>query len=239
MQVAICDDDEGCCSLLENWLRVYQTTQGVRLGVHIYNRAELLLEQMEAGYWFDVIFLDIELPRSSGIELGHVIREHLKNEEVSIIYISGKTKYCKDLFELEPLNYHHKPLRREKIFADMDKIIKRKGLRKMALKYLDDGIPKAILLADIMYIKANDKKLEVTVNGNKKIRIRDSIQKFKEEFKDYPLCQCHRAYMVNLNYVDKYLDHCFFMKNGAEISVGRRYVEEVKKYWAKFDLEVR
>lgn len=239
MQVAVCDDDEGCCSQIENWLRMYQTKQGVRLSVHIYNRAELLLEQMEAGYWFDVIFLDIELPKSSGIELGHRIRGHLKNEEVFIIYISGKTKYCKELFELEPLNYHHKPLRREKIFSDMDKVVKRIGQRRMALKYYDDGIPKAIMLADIMYIKANDKKLEVTVNGNHKIRIRDSIQKFKEEFKGYPLCQCHRAYMVNLNYVDKYLDHCFFMKNGAEIPVGRRYVEEVKKTWADFGLEVR
>lgn len=239
MQVAICDDDEGCCSQLENWLDTYQKIQGIPVKVHVYHCVDLLLEQMEAGCWFDAIFLDIEFPGSSGIELGQKIRKQLKNEVVNIIFISGKTKYCKDLFEMEPLNYHHKPLRREKIFADMDKLVRRSDSRKMAVQYSDDGVQRAILLADIMYIRAMDKKLELIIKGNKKLRIRDSIQRFREEFKDYPLCQCHRSYLVNLNYVDKYLDHCFFMKNGAEIPVGRRYLDEVKKTWASFGLEVK
>ena len=44
---------------------------------------------------------------------------------------------------------------------------------------------------------------------------------------------------MNLSYVVRYLDHCLFMENGAEIPVGRRYVEKIKKAWVDYDMEVK
>ncbi|MCM1245205.1 MAG: LytTR family DNA-binding domain-containing protein [Roseburia sp.] len=238
MQIAICDDDAGCCSTIEKWLQAYELKQKIKMNITIYNSADPLLDELKAGYWFDVIFLDIELPEQSGIDLGQIIRQDMQNETVSIVYISGKTKYCKDLFELEPLNYHQKPLNKKDIIADMDKVVRRYGNRKKVLTYMEDGVCKAILLSDIMYIEATEKRLTVVVRGNKQITIRESLTRLAEEFANYSMCQCHRSFMVNLSYVDRYLNRCFYMKNGAEIPVGRKYVSNVKNAWARYDLEV-
>lgn len=238
MQIAICDDDAGCCSTIERWLQSYELDEKIKMNITTYSSADPLLKEMEAGCWFDVIFLDIELPERSGIDLGHMIRHDMQNETVSIVYISGKTKYCKDLFESEPLNYHHKPLSKEDIIADMNKVVRRYGNRKKVLTYMEEGVCKAILLSDIMYIEAADKLLTVMIRGNKRIRIRESLSHLAEKFSAYGMCQCHRSFMVNLSYVDKYLNRCFFMKNGAEIPVGRKYVQNVKNAWARYDLEV-
>lgn len=238
MRVAICDDDRGCCSKIEKWLQEYGVAEKVEMNISIYNEADPFLKQMEAGCCFDVIILDIELPERSGIDLGYVIRDRLQNETVSIIYISGKTKYCRYLFELEPLNYHHKPLREKDIISDMNKALRRCGSHKKVLNYVEDGVSKRILLADIMYIEARDKRVVVRLKGNEQILIRDSLAHLAKEFSGYSVCQCHRSYIVNLSYVSKYLNRCLFMRNGDEIPVGKRYVENVKKAWAGYDLEV-
>lgn len=238
MQIAICDDDEGCCSQIEKWLDLYRRQEKVDLNISIYNRAEILLQQMNAGYWFDVIFLDIELPEQSGIQLGCAIRNQMKNEEVNIVYISGRTRYCKDLFEMQPLNFHHKPLKQEQIIGDIKKVAKKIGERRKYFTYTEDGITRGVSLADIMYVKAMDKAIEITVKENCKITVRDSVQRLAREFADYSVCQCHRSYLVNLSYVEKYLDRCFYMVDGMEIPVGKSYLKEVKMLWAKYGLEV-
>lgn len=238
MQIAICDDDAGCCSTVEKWLQSYGLEQRIKMDITIYNSADPLLGEMKAGYWFDVIFLDIELPEKSGIDLGQIIRNDLQNETVSIVYISGKTKYCKDLFELEPLNYHHKPLKKQDITGDIDKVVKRQKRYKRVLTYMDEGISRAIPLANIMYMEATEKRIKIMLRGNKSIMIKESLTNLAEEFSKYAMCQCHRSFIINLSYVDKYLNRCLFMKNGAEIPVGRKYVQNVKNAWAKYGLEV-
>ena len=218
---------------------MYRRAQKIRMEIHIFNTVELLLNQVAEGSWYDVVFLDIEFPEGSGVELGHFIRDNTKNEAVQIVYISGKTKYCRYLFALEPLNFHHKPLHRDEIFADLDKVVRRSGDGKQVLRYKEDGILKWIALRDVMYVKSVDKMLEVMTKDNKRIRIRENLQDLGEKYADYSLCQCHRSHVVNLSYVVRYLDHCLFMENGAEIPVGRRYVEKVKKAWVDYDMEVK
>ena len=103
MKIVICDDDDGCCSQIEKWVLEYEKQKNISIEVDIYNSAETLIKHIQRGYAFDAIYLDIELPKKNGIELGHIIRERLDATVISIIFISGKTQYCVDLFELEPM----------------------------------------------------------------------------------------------------------------------------------------
>lgn len=112
MQIAICDDDNGVCSQLETWILEYQDDNGVKIDIDIYNTAEELFASLKDGKWVDIIFFDIELPGLSGLQVGRGIREKLGNDIVNIVFISGKTCYCKDLFDIQPLNFHEKPLKK-------------------------------------------------------------------------------------------------------------------------------
>ena len=70
---------------------------------------------------FDIVFLDIELPKVSGIGVGRYIREVLKNEIVQIAYISAKEGYAMELFEFRPINFLVKPLEKEKVAKVIEK----------------------------------------------------------------------------------------------------------------------
>lgn len=239
MQIAICDDDKGCCSQIEKWLKTYRATERMEIKMNIYYNAERLIRELRSGRCFDVIFLDIELPELSGIEVGREIRNYLKNDFVNIVFISGKTQYCLDLFELEPLNFHHKPLVKQRIIADVEKIAERMARQQKILRYQDMGVEKAILLKDIVYVEATGKLLQVTTVSGGEISIRDTLIHLDQMFSGFYLCQCHRSYVINMSYVDKYQDRCFHMKNGVVIPVGKKYAEVAKGAWVEYNLEVR
>ena len=62
---------------------------------------ESLCEYLKSSSSVDLLFLDIELPKCNGVEVGKYIREKLENEETEIIYISSKTNYAMKLFLMQ------------------------------------------------------------------------------------------------------------------------------------------
>lgn len=234
MQVVICDDDYGCCAKIEKWLIEYRKREKVDLHIDIHYNADGLISRLNEEYWFDVIFLDIELPETTGIELGRMIRDKMKGREISIIFISGKLKYCRQLFSMEPQNFHHKPLKRKEIEADIDRAMERQGKYKQALKYIEDRVTKAIQLGHILYIESKNKNLEILTSDGKRVIVRRTLTQIGQELKRYDFCQCHRSYLVNLYYVERYTDQCFYMKNGDKIPVGKKYINNVKEAWASY-----
>ena len=95
MNIAICDDDKGVCSQLEGWIEQYNYENATRLYVDVYHSVETLQQQLQTGQWYDMLFLDIELPQKNGIELGQMIRSAWKMDLIYLVFISGKSNYCK------------------------------------------------------------------------------------------------------------------------------------------------
>lgn len=184
-----------------------------------------------------MIFIDVELSEITGIELGYQIRKYTGDKDISIVFISGKTIYCQQLFQLEPQNFHHKPLCEQDIVDDIEKLIKRIRKQKNLLKYYDEGVPKGILLRDILYVESRGNTIEITKKGNDKVILRESISQIEERFSEFYMCRCHRSFIANLYYVDKYCNQKFCMKNGDEIPVGRTYVNKVRQQWINYEKE--
>lgn len=237
MKIAICDDDEGVRSQLEKWISEFFKMEKMDHDIQLFSRAETVLYEMEEYGWFDVIFLDIELPRKSGIELAKTIREFYDSKCVSIIFISGKTEYCLQLFELEPLNFHAKPLQKEKIFKDLRKVMRRSEEKRNVIQYKEDGIIKGVLLRDVLYFEAVNKMVRLVLKSGEEIMVRIPLQDIYDRYRNYKIVRCHRSYVVNLSYVKKYYNNCFFMSNGDEIVVSKTYQKSIQEDWIRYDWE--
>ena len=72
----------------------------------------------------DVLFLDIELLTTNGIEVGRFIREEQENMETAIVYISANSSYAMDLFRVQPTDFLIKPLDKIKVGNVMNRIQK-------------------------------------------------------------------------------------------------------------------
>ena len=225
MQIAICDSDKKNCQQLEEWIKEFGSQ--VHLELEIFYDSESLIKQMENNYIFDMIFLAVELSGKTGIDIGNEIRQKL-GEKVSIIFMANDTGRCQYLFNVEPQNFHCKPLIKADIIKDLNKAVHRVEEQPIAVRYFENGMSKGILVKDIIYIEAYEKLLIITTTKNKRISVRDSITKLAKSFAKTQLVQCHRSYMVNIFYIEKYTAKGINMINGDVIPIGRKYADDVK-----------
>ncbi|MFW6229379.1 MAG: response regulator [Halanaerobium sp.] len=77
-----------------------------------FQQAENFLEEIEAGTLPEVVFLDIEMPGTNGLELAVNIQDI--DQSIDIIFITAYKDYAVDAFELNALDYLLKPITQDR-----------------------------------------------------------------------------------------------------------------------------
>ena len=108
-RIGICDDEQLTCSELENYINEIFECKDDEAEIYVWNSGEALKKDISNGVKIDILFLDIELPDSNGIELGKYIRNYMKNMSMNIVYISSMTEYAMELFKIHPYDFVVKP----------------------------------------------------------------------------------------------------------------------------------
>ena len=231
MKIAICDDDYGICEELSKWLRKADNDSRKQM-IEVFQEAEKLLTSIQNGAVYDLLYLDVELPDINGVEVG----ARLKDMEIpgNIIFVSGKDTYCKDMFDLRPFNFYQKPLNREKVIKDYH-LIKEKEEEKGRCRfwYKKDGCTSCVYIQDIKYVEAFRGGVKIyTTNGEYIELRRRSIQNFAEEYSQQGMVRIHRSYVINIDAVTSIRGNQVQI-DGQDLSIGREYVKELRKKYAK------
>ena len=79
LYIGICDDDEGVCAELERMLYDYAEQNKIQMDIDIWHRGESLCRFLrEKEQIPDVLFLDIELLTTNGIEARSATRSRMQ-----------------------------------------------------------------------------------------------------------------------------------------------------------------
>lgn len=76
--IAICDDEKNFCSKMEKMIEEAAKQLNITVEVDIWFSGEELKKYLSQGNHIDIVFLDIELIKTTGIDLGRYIRQELK-----------------------------------------------------------------------------------------------------------------------------------------------------------------
>ena len=90
--IGICDDGENICASVENMLLKYAEKKAVQVDVQVWYTGEKLRDYLARGNHLDILFLDIELFKMTGIEVGNYIRNVLDNMGLQVINSQAPTK---------------------------------------------------------------------------------------------------------------------------------------------------
>ena len=126
-QIAICDDDvtfreEFQKQVLEVLERL--EVKGKFCQWASLEEAKCTLEQKQT---VELLFLDIELEKQRGMELGRFIRQELEDYDMQIVYVSHEPGYAMELFDTEPLGFLIKPVSKEKLLEVCSRFLKKYG----------------------------------------------------------------------------------------------------------------
>ena len=234
MQIAICDNDDRFCSMIERLLYTFGHKNMINVDISIYNTGEYLLHNMTNGIWFDMVFLDINLPGICGITVADNIRNRLNNLSTCIVFISKNTDRCMELFDYQPLNFHIKPFGINTIASDMKKAVKSLKLTDNIFRYKSFGAVKHINYSDILYFSSQDKCIYINTKDYSD-KFRGNLTNMENSLSKSRFLRCHKSFIVNLRHIQAYHYNEITMDNRELIPIGRHYRENVMDVLVQYE----
>ena len=200
--------------------------------LHAFHSADEFLRSFSAGK-YDIIFLDIYLESTLGIELARKIRE--TDKDVLLAFCTTSNEFAAESYEVDARYYLQKPFTKEKVKAMLDRIDFDR-LEQNRTVTLPDG--QSVILRGITHTEYADHICTIHSKKRESIHTRISQAELEGMLCAYPffLC-CTKGVLINLYEVKLQDENCFIMKNGERIPISRRKKKETEEQYAAFRFE--
>lgn len=225
--IGICDDEKDTCTQIANMVYRYGNKEKMEIEVSIWNTGEALYEDLAKKKAVDLLFLDIELISTNGIQIGRLIRNELENPDISIAYISSKSSYALELFKIHPIDFLIKPVSEQEIWDTIDEALRLYNRNNTVFEYKANGYNCRIPHKYIIYFYSENKKINmVTKDSTIQFtgKIKDIIEMMPEGF-----IQIHQSYIINMNYISECSYETVRMSGGVELNISQPYRKMVRK----------
>jgi DNA-binding LytR/AlgR family response regulator len=177
---------------------------------------------------YDIIFLDINMPVISGVEL----MESQPNRPLTIVTTAysdfALSAYQNDAIDylLKPISFEKfaKAIEKAKIYFSGNNVKKENTSNGKVLSHRVNGQMTDILLSDIIYIESLGNYMKLySSRHNLPMIIYGSLASISAEIDCTDFLQVHRSYIVNVSKITSVTFKSLTMCNNEIIPVGRKY----------------
>ena len=234
MHIAICDDEKNIRELLgRRILNLYPEANII----FFLSGEELLLSDQR----IDILFLDIQMQGRNGMETAREFRK--KGNKSILIFVTALEDYVFQAFDVGAFHYLVKPMDDTKFADVLHRAVKEyreqeANENKQKIKnhesetdYLiinNRGTHTRVMLDDIIYAEVFNRKV-VLHKKDSQIEYYGKMSDLQGKAGD-SFFRPHRAYLVNLKYVEKYDATTIYMERGTALMAKQKYPEFVKCY---------
>ena len=195
---------------------------------------------------FDLLFLDIEMPRINGFKLLELITDR----QFDIVFTTAYNHYAIDAIRISAFDYLLKPIGVSELQATINRLIENKSgstqqrldvLRKSLSGNLSqedrisinttEGI-EFYQIKEIVYIESSSNYSKLHLENGKVLLVTRLLKEFDELLTPYSFFRVHHSYLINLNHLKKYIKGDggqVVLSNGDTLDVSRRRKDEFIK----------
>ena len=188
----------------------------------------------------DLLFLDVEMPLLSGIELLGMLQH-----PPLVVLITSSKDYAVQAFEHAVVDYLVKPVSYARFLQASQKAL---GIAERRAA-ITDTIEAPDADADFTFVKVDNKLVRVgfdevrhvealgdyvhIVTGQSKLIVYSTMKAVEEKFPSSRFVRVHRSFIVNFNRIQALEDNSVVVE-GKHIPVGQTYLREVMQRLNKF-----
>jgi two-component system, LytTR family, response regulator LytT len=236
MKVAIIDDEPYSREEMKHLLSEYPWVEIVGEASSAEKAMELILTQDP-----QVLFLDIEMPGMSGVDLAEALQKMKQKPE--IVFATAYPDYALKAFRVEAVDYLVKPFDEEQLSQTMERLKKllltdleeQKDTKTMGKLSVQDE-DKIIFIepGNILYIFREERETYICTE-KKKYTCKLPIKELEAKLGTHPFFRVHKSYLVQLPYVEELIpwgNGVYQLKvHGVKekIPVSRNYVKELRE----------
>ena len=156
-KIAIVEDQEETRESLNRFVRQYAQEQGLQVEISLITDGAEIAEHYTPG--FDIIFMDVEMPRLDGFGAAEAIRA--VDADVVLVFVTNMAQYAIRGYEVDALDYVLKPVNYYQFCTKLSRAIQRVQRRRggqVVLQLAGGGI-QLLDTADIYYLETHSRML--------------------------------------------------------------------------------
>lgn len=186
----------------------------------------------------DVVFLDIQMPGLSGIELAQVLSRF--RTPPKIVFVTAHEEHAVDAFEVRAVDYVLKPVRADRLAEAVRRVVG-DGEHAPAGQDLEvpverGGVTRLVRRSDVTHVEAQGDYARLhTSDGSHLLRV--PLTQLESEWGSAGFVRIHRSLLVALAHVTELrMDggRCSVrLSDGSELGVSRRQTRELRDLYLR------
>jgi DNA-binding LytR/AlgR family response regulator len=243
LRALVVDDERPALEELRYCLREADATIEVETAATALDALRLLKQHR-----FDAVFVDIQMPGLSGLELVDLVHEF--DEPPAVVFVTAYEEYALRAFELRAVDYLLKPVALDRLRATLERLhagrarpatetepaSRPPGLARGLDKLPVEAAGRTLLvdLPDIRYAEARDDVVYVRTY-DRVYATRYSLQELERRLPTPPFLRIHRAFLANMRNVVEirpYFNGTYLLKvndaTGSDLTVSRGRVKDLR-----------
>ncbi|WP_369525904.1 LytR/AlgR family response regulator transcription factor [Maribacter dokdonensis] len=195
--------------------------------------AILAMEYLKTEH-IDLIFLDIHLPKISGIEFLNVLKQ-----KPSVILTTAFSDYALESYEYGVVDYLLKPFSFKRFVQAVHKVPTKENF------LMDGTVQNDNVLPDVIFVKSGYEHVKIEVRNISHIRSdadyteihlikhkylsQETLKYWQEHLNSLKFLRVHKSYIVNMSKIKKVIGNHVVLERNVRVPIGRAYKEDFMK----------
>lgn len=225
LKCLVVDDEAPAIRLLESYIK---KVPFLELTASSNNPIEALtiIEKED----LDVVFLDIQMPTITGIQLSKII-----NDKIAVIFTTAYPQFAIESYDLNAVDYLLKPFEFERFYQAILKVKpnKNKNSKTNTDEFIfikTDGKNnfEKVFLKNILYLESLKNYVCIHLL-DKQIITYNTLKHFETELPKDDFIKTHKSFIVSIKNIVKTVSHSVTMLNKKNLPIGETYKKDFFK----------
>lgn len=186
----------------------------------------------------DLIFLDIHLPKISGIDFLKSLQQ-----KPPVILTTAFTDYALESYEYDVVDYLLKPFSFERFVQAVSKVPVPTS-KQAKLQEQEENVSSEVIFiksgyehiridtADILYVRSDADYTEIFTE-EKKYLSQEPLRYWEEHLGQKKFIRIHRSFLINTSKIEKIIGNRVYLVKKTTVPVGRAYKESFMRHILK------
>ncbi|MFC5729162.1 MULTISPECIES: LytR/AlgR family response regulator transcription factor [Nocardioides] len=181
----------------------------------------------------DCVFLDIQMPGLSGLELAEVLGRF--KQPPPVVFVTAHEQHAVEAFDLHAVDYVLKPVRPERLAEAVRRVVtdadRRPATTDTQIAVERGGVTRFIDRGDITHVEAQGDYARLHTGGGATYLIRVPLSTLEEEWAEAGFHRIHRSLLVALPHVTEVRTdqgRTTVVVDGIELAVSRRHTRGLR-----------
>lgn len=227
MKIALIDDESEYRDQMLRLCRDFSVSRDVALEPEAFPGEDEFLRVFKKGAW-QMIFLDVYMPGSGGLELAGKIRRI--DRDCLLVFLTSSRDFMPEAFSFHAFEYVTKPISSQQVFQVLEDALHKQPRAGRSVQVSAGRKTRQIALTDIVSVTSDAHYLDIRLSGGGALHCRMTLAEFLGLTEEDPrFILVNRGVLVNAGCVAGFTDGACMLSDGQRFPVRLRDRQRIEK----------